>query len=222
MVNQIDYENLLSDAERNKLYEEIKGLDIGMICILPDYSALDVKSFNLENMSFVAADVPCKEGEILELHFSYLDKKYLIRGPAESIQTHSFCLNEHSDCYQIQRRDNFRVSIFGPTHVKLLVETHSNIPCNVEVDVINLSLGGCLVEAAAAIPHVKVGDTFQGLMSATGFKGFPLKAQVRRVQAQGRGQVIGLQFIDLKGHYLGFLNKIVLKVSREAAARTQG
>jgi c-di-GMP-binding flagellar brake protein YcgR len=213
MVQQIEFESPLSDADRNKLITDLQIEHSSLRLEVNAEGSYSVQAFDLKRPWVESTEANFHTGDEVAIHIQWNTEKYVVRGFVEKISGQRAELHSDYKVYIVQRRDNFRVNILGPTHAMFEVKTHNHSIINWQASFINLSLGGGLIEVDGIDERVHVADTLEGELKADGFREIPLKAVVRRVQSS---TVFGIEFQGLSGVYLGLLNQILMRVSREA------
>ncbi len=149
--------------------------------------------------------------------------QYIIRGQVFSFEAPVLKVSEGFTAYLIQRRDNFRVTISGPTKVSSIIKFANGHPVLLSVPVINLSLGGCQLELPSSTAPLRSGEKLSGELLAPGYAPIQFEGVIQRLDPSDLGtkSVIfcGLEFIGMSGVSLGRLHELVLKCERESRQR---
>lgn len=218
-----EFEKILTMAHRDELLPKITSLASDLLIHYGDGHSSQIEDFYSikESQYFVKFKIKALNNvKSVSITFSIDETRYIFKGEIVIINPNGLILSGTSVLYEIQRRDNFRVNIVGPTLIDLSLSDVDGQFSQAQAKVLNVSLGGCMAEVTQLNAPMKLGDIVKGELSAKGYRAFTFEAVVRRYEERIISgivaKIIGLEFMGLKGHNLSLLNEIVMKCSRES------
>ncbi len=133
----------------------------------------------------------------------------------------NFIVDIRPDLYQLQRRGNFRVKVTPEEQAVLTLATINQKLINISGSLVDLSLGGCLIEVKNFEETLSLGDYVTGVIQTPITTPIEFHAVIRHMNAQpGNVLKIGLEFQRLLAGGLPELNKFVMDLYRKYFLRT--
>ena len=219
-----------------QFYQRVNGLDLKDLVDFIDHSQaqLIIKISN----QFVKTNVNhIKNGKhfsIFKFHtfefsnepitccFQSRDEIYFFYSHLNSLKV-EYTIDIPEEIFQLQRRNDFRVSMpIGLPHT-CTIKHINGIAKDIQVDLRDLSLGGCQVSAPAFKVEIKADDEFEMYLKIDRFE-FPkirLKARHCKTITEQDSVLIGASFIDLDGEYLTDMRALLMFLDRKARGKDE-
>lgn len=125
------------------------------------------------------------------------------------------------EIYQLQRRNDFRVSMpIGMPHT-CVINFVNDVKKDIEIDVRDLSLGGCQLSAPAFKAEIKTDDEFSMTLKMDRFEftNLHLKARHCKLIKEQDNLLIGASFVDLDGEDLSEMRALLMFLDRKARGK---
>jgi len=152
--------------------------------------------------------------------FHSRDEIYFFRSYLSSAKV-EYIIDLPSEIFQLQRRNDFRVSMpIGLPH-KCVINYINGSQKNIEVEMRDLSLGGCQLNAPSYETEVKNDDEIFISLKIDRFEFSQIRLRARhcKVIKEQDSTLIGASFIDLDGENLSELRALLMFLDRKSRGK---
>ena len=147
----------------------------------------------------------------------YFFKSYLSSAKVE------YVIDLPTEIFQLQRRNDFRISMpIGLPHT-CTIKYINGLQKNIQVDMRDLSLGGCQLSAPSYETEVKTDDEIFVYLKIDRFEFAQLRMKARhcKVIKEQDSILIGASFVDLDGENLSELRALLMFLDRKARGKEE-
>lgn len=164
-----------------------------------------VYKFSLEN--YDKQEIICS--------FEYKNEKYFFKSIINSIND-EFRINQPNTIYQLQRRNDFRVTIpFGTLHTCEVIQWNQK-KVSIPVNLVDMSLGGCQISFKKDQIELKQKDEITFKLKIQQFENLQIEAIAKHIKQNAESDIYtaGLQFIDPDAGLLTDLQGLLVSLDR--------
>lgn len=209
----------IGESESKRLMREAcaKKIEVLLVSDEPELSFRAKGSGELDQMTYT---VPKGRGDDVQREFliSFLldDEKFFCKAICHISQGLVRIVSEF-EVYQLQRRAHIRIEIEGGVKAHFSVSTYQGQTKKVEADVIDVSVGGALLEYSSSDFTPVIDDLLTGTLTLSFRSGISLEAKVRSILSSPKKgyQRAGIQFIYDDPLVESRLFTTVMNLSRE-------
>lgn len=154
--------------------------------------------------------------------FRYKDDIYMFTSYLRSSKV-DYLIDIPPDIFQLQRRNDFRVSIPIGLPQDCLIKYARGIAKNVKAEIRDLSMGGCQISTAAFDIEMTAGDEFEVSLKLDKFDFPQLKMtarHVKRIEEQDT-LLIGASFEPLDGDSLNDMRSLLMYIDRRSRGKNE-
>jgi c-di-GMP-binding flagellar brake protein YcgR len=170
--------------------------------------------FRFHNFDFSNEPVTCCFHSRDEIYFF---KSYINSAKAEYI------IDLPTEIFQLQRRNDFRISMpIGLPHT-CVINFINGSQKNINVEMRDLSLGGCQLNAPAYETEIKTDDEIFIHLKIDRFEFAQLRLKARhcKIIKEQDSMLIGASFVDLDGENLSELRALLMFLDRKSRGKDQ-
>lgn len=154
--------------------------------------------------------------------FRYKDDIFMFNSYLRSSKL-DYLIDIPPDIFQLQRRNDFRVSVPIGMQQDCLIKYARGLVKNVKAEMRDLSMGGCQISTAAFDIEMAAGDEFEVSLKIDEFD-FPqikLTARhVKRIEEQDT-LLIGASFEPLDGETLNDMRSLLMSIDRRSRGKNE-
>ncbi len=167
---------------------------------------------HLQQLFVSARGLPDKDPKVL-VSFSVFKERLFISTQLSKAPDGKHFIDTFGDLFRLQRRENFRIVIPEESPIGVLINQLGEKNVKIKAKVIDLSLGGALIELPDQEYVTMTADEVSGIISTDKVVGIQFKGVVKHAREHGPSKKIrvGVFFDKLVGNGLGELNKLVMK-----------
>lgn len=221
--NDRSFFNQLSDSDRADLLKNLREVvSLEMDIAIPDNKVIRVKCSCLQGSLMLVLEGALEIGSYsgsVQVEFTFNLNKYLLKSSLKSDENGKKYLGMNGELFLVQRRKNFRVDV--PVHV---IPSCSFVLPNqskqmFKAKVVNISLGGCLLEIETRNSHLfQIDSKVEMVLSIEGGKVIEVAGVIRRIssvhQQKEFSMRLGIEFERLSSLEESRINEIVMKCYR--------
>lgn len=212
-VSQLDLKDLIEFIDHNQTELTVKVLNqFVKTSVLQIKNDRQFSIFRFNDFEFSNEPVICYFRRRDDLYFF---KSYLNNGKVD------YLIDLPEAIYQLQRRNDFRISVpIGTSHI-CKINYARGLEKNVKAELRDLSLGGCQLSVAAHEIELMAGDKLDISLKIDRFDFTRLDLEVRHIK-QIKEQdclLIGASFVNLDGENLTEMRGLLMFLDRKSRGR---
>jgi len=152
--------------------------------------------------------------------FQYKDEIYFFKSYLNNSKT-DYIIELPGEIFQLQRRNDFRVSMPIGASQTCTINYCRGIVRNVNVAIRDLSLGGCQLSASARDIEIASGDEFDISFKVYQYEFTKMKLQTRHVKVikEQESLLIGASFLPMDGDTMGELRSLLMFLDRKGRGK---
>lgn len=214
-VGQFEHKELIDFIDHNqteliiKINKQFIKVSVNYIKSEKFFSLLKFNEFDFSN-------------EPVTCTFRYKDDIYLFTSYLSSSKV-DYTIEIPSDIYQLQRRNDFRISMPIGLQQDCKINYARGIIKNVKAEIRDLSMGGCQISVAAFELEMAIGDTFDIDLKIDRFEFSKLNLTCRHVKVikDQDTLLIGAGFDNLDGEYLNEMQSLLMFIDRKSRGKSE-
>ncbi len=154
--------------------------------------------------------------------FRYKDDIYMFNSHLRAT-TIDYLIDVPVDIFQLQRRNDFRVSIPIGLSQECVIKYARGIEKNVKAEMRDLSMGGCQISTAAFDIEMVIGDSFDVSLKIDKFDFPQLKMTARHIKRIDEQDtlLIGASFEGLDGDTLNEIRALLMFIDRRSRGKNE-
>lgn len=212
-VSQLDLKDLVNFLEHNrteltlKINNQFIKANVNSIKNNKYYSISKFHSFEFSNEPIICT-------------FSHKDDLYFFKSHLNNSKV-DYLIDIPTEIYQLQRRNDFRISMpIGTSHT-CVINYCRGLAKNVNVEIRDLSLGGCQLSAPAYKIEIQAEDEFDISFKIHQYEFGKIKLKARHVKniKEQDSLLIGASFIDMDGDNLAELRSLLMYLDRKGRGK---
>ncbi len=148
--------------------------------------------------------------------FEIKDEKYFFKSNLKSTNA-ELLVNVPFEVFQLQRRNDFRVSIPTSASYECIIKTLNHQRANIKAELRDLSLGGCLVSLKNADQHVIPMDCEVEIsLVINEFENLSILTTAKHIKPVPNNNTVqlGLQYLDPNADFLSELQALLVQLDR--------
>ena len=214
-VSQLDLKELVNFIEHNRTELTIKinnqfiKTRVNSIKNLKQFSISKFHSFEFSNEQVICT-------------FSFKDDLYFFKSFLNNSKV-EYLIDLPDSIFQLQRRNDFRISMpIGTSHT-CVINYCRGIAKNVNVEIRDLSLGGCQLSAPAYKIEMQSDDEFDITFKIHQYNFINIKLKARHVKMikEQDSLLIGASFLEMDSENQSELRSLLMYLDRKGRGKTE-
>ncbi len=162
------------------------------------------------------------QNEQVICNFRIKEDLYFFRSFLNATKT-DYTIDIPTELFQLQRRNDFRISIPMGLNYECFISTINGQEKNVAIELRDLSLGGCQISAPATEVEIIPETLFNINFTIDRFEFLNLELKARHVKYIDNQDnvIIGASFLDIKGEKLTEMQSLLMYIDRFARGKSK-
>lgn len=211
-----DFEKVTSDRDKENYWKAVLESKTALLAQLSNgntvlLTPLEIKIAQLF-VNSATNSLPDKDANLL-ISFNALKDRLFIRTQLSRTPDGQYFIDIFSDLYRLQRRENFRIVLPENASLDVFINQLGENNVKIKARVVDISLGGVLVELPNMDGVILNNDWIAGIISTDKETGIQFKGNIKHIRDLPKLQKrrVGVCFDKLVGNGLNELNKLVMK-----------
>ncbi len=209
-----DFEKITSEKEKENYWKAVIDSKIILLTQLSNGTTitLNPEELKLSQLYVSAKGLPDKDANIL-ISFNALKDRLFAKTQLSRAADGRHFIDTFSELFRLQRRENFRITIPENAPLQAFINQLGEKNLKVKARVVDISLGGALIELPETEHVILTNDWIAGVISTEKEVGIQFKGYIRHIRELPTLQKrrVGVCFDKLVGNGLNELNKLVMK-----------